>query len=98
MQNYSIPFIVVKNVRNGNRDFAQTNGHSRLDFIGSVSLKISHEVVAAKMRETLGFSLPIQKKYPTSEQALSELINLAENAGILVMINGVVMNKRSSSS
>ena len=74
------------------QDFAQTNGHSRLDFIGSASLETPHKTVAAKMRETLGFSLAIQKKYSTSEQALSELINLAENAGILVMINGVVMN------
>ena len=74
------------------QDFAQTNGHSQLDFIGSASLETPHKTVAAKMRETLGFSLAIQKKYSTSEQALSELINLAENAGILVMINGVVMN------
>ena len=71
------------------RDYAQENGYPRLDFIGSVSLDTSREVVAAKMRETLGFS---PKKYSSQDEALSELINLAENAGILVMINGVVMN------
>ena len=76
------------------RDYAQMSGQPRLDFIGSASLKTPHEVVAAKMRETLGFSLAIQKKYSTWEKVLSELINLARNAGVLVMMSRVVMNNR----
>ena len=76
------------------RDYAQMSGQPRLDFIGSASLKTPHKTVAAEMRKVLNYSPDTLRKFrkDRTNDALSELIELTENAGILVMINSVVMN------
>ena len=76
------------------RDYAQMSGQPPLGFIGSASLKTPHKTVAAEMRKVLNYSPDTLRKFrkDRTNDALSELIELTENAGILVMINGVVMN------
>jgi len=37
------------------RDFARVSGESKIDFVGSTSVNMRPETVAARMRETLGF-------------------------------------------
>jgi Zn-dependent peptidase ImmA (M78 family) len=73
------------------RDFLRTAGERPLDFVGSA--KVGNEVVqtAARMREVLGFE--VEKRYTmprATEDALRGFIELADIAGILVMVSGVV--------
>ena len=74
------------------RDFARTSGESDLDFVGSASIHTSPEMVAAQMRETLGFDLDTRGKHSTWMNVLRLLIRQADEAGILVMVSGIVMS------
>ncbi len=74
------------------RDFARAAGEPALGFVGSTSTKTSPETVAADMREVLGFDLAARRKHSTGPDALRPFIRQAEEAGVLVMINGVVAN------
>ena len=74
------------------RDFARVAGESDIGFVGSASLKASPETVAARMRETLGFDLTARRKCPTWTDALRLFIHRAEEAGVLVMVSGIVMS------
>ncbi len=72
------------------RNFARSNGEPDLNFVSSASLKSSPEAVAARMRET--FDLDACRKCSTWDEALRLFIQQAEQAGILVMVNGVVLS------
>ena len=74
------------------RDFARTAGEPDLDFVGSASIHTSPEMVAAQMRETLGFDLDTRGKHSTWMNVLRLLIRQADEAGILVMVSGIVMS------
>lgn len=78
--------------QNWYREFVRVAGQPELDFVGSATVGASPETVAAKMRETLGFDLAARRKCPTWTDALRLFIRQADEAGILVMVSGVVMS------
>ena len=74
------------------RDFARVAGEPDLGFVGSASVEASPETVAAQMRETLAFDLAARRECPTWTDALRLFIRQADDAGVLVMVSGVVMS------
>ena len=74
------------------RDFARVTGEPHLGFVGSASVEASPETVAARMRETLAFDLAARRECPTWADALRLFIRQADEAGVLVMVSGVVMS------
>ena len=74
------------------REFARIAGESDLDFVDSASVDAAPETVAAQIRETLGFDLAARRECPTWTDALRLFIRQADEAGILVMVSGIVMS------
>ena len=74
------------------KDYASANDMPRLPFVGSAELDDSPESTAAKMRDVIGFSVEEQRKCSDSSEARRNLVPKIEDAGVLVMINGVVGN------
>ncbi len=74
------------------RDFARVAGEPELDFVDSASVEVSPETVAAEMRATLGFDLAVRRNCRTWEEALRLFIRQADDAGVLVMVSGIVMS------
>ena len=74
------------------RDFARVAGQPELGFIGSAAVDAPPGTVAARMRETLGFDLAARRECPTWTEALRLFIRQADDAGVLVMVSGVVMS------
>ncbi len=74
------------------RDFARVAGEPELGFVDSASVEAFPETVAAQMRETLAFDLATRRECPTWTDALRLFIRQAEDAGVLVMVSGVVMS------
>ena len=77
------------------QDFARIAGEPPLDFVGSASLDSSPEIVAARMRERLDFDLTARRECPTWTDALRLFIQQADEAGILVMVSGIVKSNTS---
>jgi len=74
------------------RDFIRVAREPELAFIGSATVETPPETVAARMRETLGFDLAARRECPTWTDALRLFIRQADEAGVLVMVSGVVMS------
>ena len=74
------------------KDYASANEMPRLPFVGSAELGDSPESTAAMMREAIGYSVEEQRKYSDASEARRNLILKMEDAGVLVMINGMVGN------
>ena len=74
------------------RNFARVAGEQDLGFVGSASVRMSPETIAARMREALGFDLAVRRECPTWTDALGLFIRQADDAGVLVMVSGVVMS------
>ena len=74
------------------RDYASANEMPILPFVGSAGLDDSPESSAAEMREAIGFSVEEQRKCSDAGEARRALILKIEDAGVLVMINGIVGN------
>jgi len=74
------------------REFIRKAGEPDLDFVGSVSIDSLPEAVADQMREVLRFNLADHRTCSTWTEALRMCIKQAEEARILVMVNGVVLN------
>ena len=72
------------------RGYAQSILQPELEFVSSAMLDARPEVVAARMRRTLGFGLADQQASQTWRNALRLFIRKAGEAGILVMVSGVV--------
>lgn len=72
------------------RDYLRTAGEERLPFVGSMRVGDDVVAAAAKIAGTLGFDVDARRSTPTWREALGQFIDLAEEAGILVMVNGVV--------
>ena len=77
------------------RDFARVTEQPAVEFVGSVTLETAPGAVAERMRDTLGFSLAARHDCSTWSDALRLFIRKAEDAGVLVMINGVVKSNTS---
>ena len=74
------------------RDFVHVTRQPEVDFVGSATVEASPESVAAEMRETIGFDLAARRECPTWTDALRLFIRQADEAGVLVMVSGVVMS------
>ena len=65
------------------------------NFVGSVRPNSDVFEVAGKISETLGFSVKQRGEMRSWTEALSKLVEQADDTGVLVMINGVVGNNTS---
>ena len=74
------------------RDFARVAQQPELGYVGSATVETPPESVAARIRKTLGFDLAARRECPTWSEELRLFIRQAENAGVLVMVSGVVMS------
>jgi len=79
------------------REFALATRQMEADFVSSVSLDARPDVVAMQMAHTLSFDLEARAACRTWEEALRMFIGQADQAGVLVMVSGVVLsnNKRT---
>jgi len=71
-------------------DFARANGQSALEFVGSVGLSTDPSHAAGAMQATLRFEPSVRARYSAWTDALRGLLSRAEDAGVLVMVSGVV--------
>jgi Zn-dependent peptidase ImmA (M78 family) len=74
------------------REFAKLTGEEPRRFVGSARLTDEVVVVAARIRDDLGFDLAARSSSPTWTDALRQFIAQAEGVGVLVMCSGVVLN------
>jgi len=74
------------------RDNLIEQGQEEIPFIGSLNRRVPLETATKRIRETLGLGEGWASGYSTWEDALLHLRRVAENAGILVALNGVVGN------
>lgn len=74
------------------RDFARSDNHEPLAFVGSATTASNIEETAARMRTALGFDLEERRRMPTWTEALRRFIEQADAIGVLVMVSGVVGN------
>jgi Zn-dependent peptidase ImmA (M78 family) len=72
------------------RNYARSQGEDACPFVGTAQVNEGVERVAASIREALGFDLEARRRMRTWEEALRQFIEQADDAGILVMVNGVV--------
>ena len=77
------------------RDFAKLERNSPLPFVGSVNLNSNVEKAAAAIRNVLGFDVEERHQLPTWTDALRHFIGQADEAGIMVMCSGVVLNNNT---
>lgn len=74
------------------RDFLRVERRPELGFVGSFTVETPPETAAARMRDTLGFDPAARRDCPTWSDALRLFIRRADDAGVLVMVSGVVMS------
>ena len=74
------------------RDFARSEKRSALAFVGAATVSDNIEQAAATIRDTLGFDIEERRRLPTWTDALRHFIAQADDAGIMVMCSGVVLN------
>jgi len=72
------------------RDFAYANREERVGFVGMCTTSTPVLEAAAAMRDSLDFDFAHRPKFPTWDEALSDLTERAEAAGLLVMRSGIV--------
>jgi Zn-dependent peptidase ImmA (M78 family) len=72
------------------REYALDHNEDPVELVGSLSLDMDAIQAAAQLRDALGFGLARRTEFSTWTEALDGLREHAEEAGVLVMINGVV--------
>ncbi|WP_017761475.1 ImmA/IrrE family metallo-endopeptidase [Pseudacidovorax intermedius] len=77
------------------RDEAIVNGDAPLPFVGSLNTATQPAEGARAIRQQLGFSVQARSECPTWTEALRLFIAQAEQAGVMVMVSGVVMNNNN---
>ena len=79
------------------REFARVDGQPERTFVGSATIETPAEVVAGEMQDILGFDLSARRNCSTWIDALRLFIRHADDAGLLLMVSGVVAsnNRRS---
>lgn len=75
--------------------YARSIGTEPPTFIGTLSVRDDVVRAAAAIRETLGFDVSVRRTLRTWEDALRQFVQLADDAGVLVMICGVVGSNNS---
>lgn len=71
-------------------NYARAIGAERLNYIGTASVRSDVVTTADAIRAALQFDLAMRRNLRSWEDALRQFIELADDAGILVMISGVV--------
>lgn len=72
------------------RDFAARHGIPEAEFVGSVDISGSPEIVADQIRQALDFDVADRAVFSNWEDALRQLIDRTESIGVLVMVSGIV--------
>lgn len=72
------------------REFVRAERRPEVAFIGAAALDTPPETAAARIRDTLGFEPVARRACPTWTEALRLFVRRAEDAGVLVMVSGVV--------
>lgn len=70
--------------------YARSVGTEPLSFVGTLSVGADVSAAAEAIRRAIGLDLSVRRRLPTWEDALRQFIRLADDAGVLVMISGVV--------
>lgn len=74
------------------REYLIAEGHDRRPFVGSVTPDVDPVTVARKIHSVLGIGEHWASTQQNWSEALRTMIRLVEQAGILVMSNGIVEN------
>jgi Zn-dependent peptidase ImmA (M78 family) len=77
------------------RDFSLTMGEASRAFIGSLTTTMDPVEAARRIEQVLSFDLGARKSCSTWAEAQRQFVANCEDAGILVMISGVVGNNTS---
>lgn len=72
------------------RNYAISQREDILPFIGSVDINGDIVSVAEEIRNVLKFDIDERRHFPTWTEALRQFITQADDAGIMVMVSGVV--------
>ena len=72
------------------RDYARAMGETACPFVGAANVTQDVVTVAGQIRQTLGFDLDARRRMRTWEEALRQFIEQTDEAGAMVMVNGVV--------
>jgi Zn-dependent peptidase ImmA (M78 family) len=72
------------------RQFARSIGEPPLAAVGSLSVTTDVPRAASLIRHAIGFDLDERRRIPTWTDALRRFIELADSAGVMVMVSGVV--------
>lgn len=72
------------------RGFARSIGEEPLAVVGSATLSSEVNEAASEIRSWLHFDLEARRKCPTWTEALRLFIDAVDEAGVLVMVSGVV--------
>ncbi len=72
------------------REYTRIAGESVLGFVGCESTATPPVQAATRMRDTLDFSVADRRQCPTWSDAMRLFARKADEAGVLVMVNGVV--------
>ncbi len=72
------------------RDYQRLHGVEAVTFFRSASVADKVPRIAAEIAQTIGFDLAERRRSPTWRDALRRFISQVEQAGILVMVSGVV--------
>ena len=74
------------------REFARVTGQPAAGFVGSAAIDAPPDAVAAEMRAALDFRVRDRAECRTWADALRLFVQRADDAGVLVMVSGVVMS------
>lgn len=77
------------------KEFSQINQIAPRAFVGRSTLSSRPEDVATDIRQTIGFNLQERAECSTSEDALRLFIRKVDDAGVLVMVSGVVFSNNN---
>lgn len=72
------------------RTYAVEQGFEALQFVGSANTTIPVEAIADEIRRTIDFNMDRRSRFGSWETALRQLIDSIEQAGVLVMVSGIV--------
>ncbi|MFB6897452.1 ImmA/IrrE family metallo-endopeptidase [Streptomyces hydrogenans] len=72
------------------REYAIAQGYPPVSFVGKATTSSDPVVVAAEIRGALRFGLPDRRTFNSVEDAQRKMIDRIEDAGVLVMVSGIV--------
>lgn len=75
--------------------YARSTGSQALPFVGKLTIRSEVTEAAKSIQQSLGFNLSIRRQLSTWEDALRQFIRQADDAGVLVMVSGVVGSNNS---